>query len=331
VEEETTMLRMGILAIGLVAALALPTKAQDGGWKPDGPVSVVVHTGPGGGGDAFGRAFIAALERDRALDSKMVVLNKPGGGSTSAVNYLNEKAGDPNTIGIFTSVWVTDGLVQKEASVTIENLTPIARLVLEPALLVVRADSPYQTLPDFIEAAKAEPGKLRQAGGSVTARDAVMRHVLMSGTGASWSFVSFPGGGERVSALLGGHVDLLMIEPSEAGELIRAGRLRAIAQVTDARIAGYPDVPTIREAGYDLPVVPQARGIVGPPNMPAEAVAYYENLFLKGSTSPSYVAYFDKTQLENAYLDQAGLRTFMAQYTDTLRGILKGAGVEVVR
>jgi putative tricarboxylic transport membrane protein len=324
-------MKLAYLAAGLMLSIAAQADAQEGGWKPSGPVTMVVHTGPGGGGDAFGRAIITALQRDDALDTNMVVLNKPGGGSTSAMNYLNEKAGDPNTIGVFTSVWVTDGLVQKEAGVTINDLTPVVRLVLEPALLVVRADSPYQTLPDFVEAAKANPGALKQAGGSVTARDAVMRHVLMNGTGASWSFVSFPSGGERVSAILGGHVDMLMIEPSEAGELIRAGRLRAIAQVSDTRIEGYPDVATIKEAGYDLPVVPQARGIVGPPNMPPEAVAYYENLFLKGSTSPSYVEYFAKTQLENAYLDQAGLKSFMTQYTDTLRGILQSAGVPLAR
>src|SRR5262249_35769248 len=142
----------------------------------------------------------------------------------------------------------------------------IANLVLEPALFVVKNDSPYKTLKDFTDAAKASPGKLKQSGGSVTARDAVVRNVLMANTGADWAFVSFPSGGERVSALLGGHVDMMMIEPSEAGELIRAGRLRALAQVADQRIAGFPDVPTLKEAGFDVPNVPQARGIVGPPN-----------------------------------------------------------------
>jgi len=247
------------------------------------------------------------------------------------MNYLQEKAGDSNTIGIFTSVWVTDGLVQAEAKVTLPDLTPIARLVLEPALLVVRADSPFKTLPDFVNAAKAAPGKLKQAGGSVTARDAVVRHVLMANTKAEWSFISFPSGGERVAALLGGHVDILMIEPSEAGELIRAGRLRAIAQVSDTRIAGFPDVLTIKEQGFDVPNVPQARGIVGPPNMPKEAVAYYQDLFLRASKSPSYIKYFNETQLVNAYLGPVELKAFITDYANTLRDILKGAGVKVVR
>jgi len=318
------------IVVGMMVASAGAAFAQ-AAWKPTGPVSVVVHTGPGGGGDAFGRAFITALDRDKVLDINMVIVNKVGGGSTAAMNYLQEKSGDSNTIGIFTSVWVTDGLVQAEAKVTLADLTPIARLVIEPALLVVRADSPFKTLPDFVSAAKAAPGKLKQAGGSVTARDAVVRHVLMANTKAEWSFISFPSGGERVAALLGGHVDMLMIEPSEAGELIRAGRLRAIAQVSDTRIAGFPDVLTIKEQGFDVPNVPQARGIVGPPNMPKEAVAYYQDLFLRASKSPSYIKYFNETQLVNAYLGPVELKAFITDYANTLRDILKGAGVKVVR
>jgi putative tricarboxylic transport membrane protein len=124
---------------------------------------------------------------------------------------------------------------------------------------------------------------------------------------------------------------MMMIEPSEAGELIRAGRLRALAQVSDKRIEGFPDVPTLKEAGFDVPNVPQARGIVGPPNMPPEAVKYYEELFAKASKSPGYVKYFADTQLDNAYMDSKTLGTFLKEYQSTLRDILKGAGVKVVR
>jgi len=324
-------MKLGYLgAVGILLAAASGAQAQAPAWKPSGPVSVVVHTGPGGGTDAFGRAIITALERDKVLENSFIVVNRTGGGSAAAVNFIHEKAGDTNTIGIFSSVWVTDSLVQEEAKVTIADLTPVANLVLEPALLVVRADSPYKTLKDFVDAAKASPGKLKQSGGSVTARDAVVRHVLMANTGAEWAFISFPSGGERVSALLGGHVDMMMIEPSEAGELIRAGRLRALAQIADKRIEGFPDVPTLQEAGFDVPNVPQARGIVGPPNMPPEALAYYEDLFKRASRSPSYVKYLADTQLDNAYMDSKALGGFLTEYRDQLRTILTGAGVKVV-
>lgn len=315
----------------LFGAALMGGAAQAQDFKPSRPVEIVVHTGAGGGTDAFARAMLTALRKDNALPANFIVVNKTGGGSTAAMNYLREKAGDSHTIAIYSSVWVTDSLTQEAATMTIDKLTPIAALVLEPALLVVKADSPYKSLKDFVEAARAKPGQLKQSGGSVTARDAVVRHVLMNNTKTDWSFVSFPSSGERVSALLGGHVDIMMIEPSEAGELIRAGRLRAIAQIADQKIEGFPDVPTLQESGFNVPNVPQSRGVVGPPDMPKAAVDYYAALIKRWSESPAYREYLRSTQLENAYQDPAGLKTFLTSYGDTLRDILKGAGVKVVR
>jgi putative tricarboxylic transport membrane protein len=317
----------GVLVF-LVAATVL---AQAQSFKPSRPVDVIVHTGPGGGTDAFARAVVVALKKDNLLPVNFVVINKTGGGSINSMNYLREKSGDSHTIAIYSSVWVTDGLVQEAAPITIDKLTPVAAMVLEPALLVVKADSPYKSLKEFVDAAKRNPGKLKQSGGSILARDAVLRFVLMNSAKANWSFVSFPTSGERVSALLGGHVDIMMIEPSEAGELIRAGRLRALAQIAEKRIDGFPDVPMLKEAGFNVPNVPQSRGVVGPPNMPPAAVAYYESLFKRAAAAPAYQAYLKATQLENAYLGSADLGKFLTSYKNELREILKGAGVKVVR
>jgi putative tricarboxylic transport membrane protein len=275
--------------------------------------------------------MLTAMEKEKLLPVRFQIANKVGGGSATAMNYLREKKGDPHTISIFSSVYVSNPLVQQEATVTMDELTPIARLVLEPALVVVRADSPFKTMKDFIEAAKQKPNGLKQSGGSVLSRDAVVRQVLVSHTGAQWPFISFPTGGERISALLGGHVDMMIIEPSEAGEMIRAGKLRPIAQVSDTRLDAFKDVPTLKEAGYDIPNVPQARGIVGPPEMPKEAVAYYSDLFKKVSESPAWNKYLEDTLLQNAYLAPADLARFNKEYADTLRSILKDAGVKLVR
>src|SRR5919107_410745 len=315
------------ISLGLMlAAVALsPAAAQ---WKPTGPVEVVVHTGPGGGNDALGRAMLTAMEKEKLLPVRFQIVNKVGGGSATAMNYLREKKADPHVISIFSSVYVSNPLVQQEATVTMDDLTPIARLVLEPALVVVRADSPFKTLKDFIEAAKQKPNQLKQSGGSVLARDAVVRQVLVSNTGAQWPFISFPSGGERIAALLGGHVDMMMIEPSEAGEHIRSGKLRAIAQVGETRLEAFKDVPTIKEAGYNIPDVPQARGIVGPPDMHKDAQAYYEDLFKKVSESSGWKKYLEETHLQNAYLGAADLAKFNKEYADTLRNILKDAGVK---
>ncbi|HEX3059453.1 MAG TPA: tripartite tricarboxylate transporter substrate-binding protein, partial [Usitatibacter sp.] len=209
-------------------AIAAPAAAQ---WKPTKPVDLIVHTGPGGGSDLLARAMVTMIEKEKLVPVRINVINKPGGNGAVAAAALVEKKGDANTIGLITSVWIAGPLTSSEAKVTVHDLKPIAQLMLEPAVFVVRADSPYKTLKDFIEAAKARPGALKQSGGSVTSRDNIIRLSLQHATGAKWAFVSFQGGGERLAALLGGHVDIMVIEPQEAGEQVRAGKLRVLTQL----------------------------------------------------------------------------------------------------
>lgn len=322
---------IGIFVGVAAAALTAFSSAAAEDFAPNTTVSIVTQSGPGGGNDVFGRALIAAMEKEKLATVRYLILNKVGGGSTNAMNYIKEKAGDSHTLGLFASVFVSDPLVQKEATTSLQDLTPIANLILEPALIVVNADSPYKTLKDFIDAAKADPNKFKQSGGSPLARDAVVRHVLMSATNAQWSLISFATGGERISAVLGGHTDLMIIEASEAGQLIQAGKLRPLAAVSDTRIDGFTDVPTIKEAGYDVKLPPQARGIVGPPGMPKEAVAYYQDLLQRTTQTPTWKQYLADNHLQDAFLPADKLGPFLKDYADLMRQIFIDAGIEVVR
>jgi putative tricarboxylic transport membrane protein len=303
--------------------------AQD--YKPARTVEVVVHTGPGGGNDVLARAVALMIEKEKLLPVRMQVVNKPGGNGNVAVAYLAEKKGDPNTIGFFSAIMLTNVLVSAEAKISIRDLTPIARLVQEPAVIAVKADAPYKTLAEFIDAAKKNPGKLKQSGGSITSRDNVVRQLLQKSTGAQWSFISFPGGGERIAALLGGHVNIMVIEPEEAGEHIRAGTMRVLAQVSATRLPGFPNVPTLKEAGFDVPVVPQIRGVVAPPGIPSQNVVYWENLFRKLTQTAVWKKYLADNQFEDGYQSGAELAQFLDGYSDSMREILKSAGIKTVR
>src|SRR6186997_57113 len=168
----------------MVGAAAFIVAAHAAAFTPTRPVEVVVHTGPGGGSDLLARAAVQMLEKEKLVPVRMQVVNKPGGGSTLAAAYLAEKKGDPHTIGFFTGVWLTSPLTSAEAKVTLRDLTPVARLVLEPALIAVKADAPFKTLGDFVAAAKEKPGQLKQSGGSVTSRDNVVRQLLQKSSGA---------------------------------------------------------------------------------------------------------------------------------------------------
>jgi putative tricarboxylic transport membrane protein len=321
----------GVRALALsIAALALaaPAVAQ---WKPTKPVDIIVHTGPGGGNDVLARAIVAMFEKEKLVPVRMNVLNRPGGNGAVAAAALAEKKGDPNTIGLITSVWIAGPLTSSEAKITVYDLKPIAQLVLEPAVIAVRADSPFKTLRDFIEAAKAKPGALKQSGGSVTSRDNIARLSLEHATGTKWAYVSFPGGGERLAALLGGHVDVMVIEPQEAGEQVRAGKLRVLAQLTEKRLPGWADVPTLKEAGYDVQTTPQIRAVVAPPGQPDDASKYWEGRFEALHKSESWKKYVHDNQLEDSFADGVALKKTMADIEKQLKEAYTQAGIKTVR
>ena len=320
----------------LSAALAvLAVFSVDSSWsqefKPSKQIEAVVHTGPGGGSDILARAIAEMLQKEKLITQRMQVVNKSGGGSAVAMSYLAEKKGEAHTIGFFTGVWVTNPLTMSEATVTIKDLTPVVRLMLEPAVVAVKADSPYKDMKDFIEAAKKSPNQLRQSGGSVTGRDNLMRLLIQKATGAQWTYISFPSGGERLSNLLGGHVQMMVIEPQEAGEQIRAGNLRVIASLTEKRLASLPNVPTIKEQGIDVTIIPQARGVVAPPAAAKEVVQYWEGVFDRFAKTSSWKQYVEQNQFEEGYLKGPPLNKFFDDLTVLMRNVLKEAGAKVVR
>ena len=317
------------LAVAFFGSVANPVWAQ--GFKPARPVEVVVHTDPGGGSDVFARAITDMLEKEKLLPQRMNVLNKPGGSGATAMAYLAEKKSDDHTIGFFTNTWLVVPLTRKEAQVTINQLTPIARLILEPMIAVVKADAPYKSMNDFVEAAKKNPGKLNQSGGSVTAQEALYRLVIQKATGAQWNFISFPGGGERISNLLGGNEQLLMAQPQEISEHIRSGGVRVIATLGDKRLAGFPNVPSTKEQGFNIATLDQARGVLAPPGVSKEVVQYWEDLFGRFTKTASWKKYLADNQLEEAFLKSQELAGFWSKQTDLLRNLLQEAGVKLAR
>jgi putative tricarboxylic transport membrane protein len=315
------------------AALALLafSNAAFAQWAPTRPVELVVHTGPGGGSDVLARQMALIMEQEKLVPVRVQVANKPGGGGTVAAAYLAEKKGEEHTIGLFTGVWLTNPLTIEKANVTLKDLTPIVRLVLEPAVIAVKNDAPYKTLADFVSAAKAKPGELKQSGGSITSRDNVVRQQIQKVSGARWQFISFPGGGERIAALLGGHVNMMVIEPAEAGEHIRAGNMRVLAQVSDTRLPMFPNVPTLKEAGIDVTPVPQVRGVVAPPGIPRANVAYWEGVFKKLTQTAGWKKFLNDNQFEDGYQTSGELAKFYDEFSGQMRVVLQEAGIKLVR
>jgi putative tricarboxylic transport membrane protein len=194
--------------------------------------------------------------------------------------------------------------------------------VREPGAAVVRAESPYKTMSQFVEASRKNPGKLSQAGGTVTSVDNLIRLLTQKATGAMWTFISFPSGGERTVALLGGHADLMLTQLQEVREQLRAGRLRVIAVLGDQRLPSLPGVTTLKEQGINIPSLVQSRGVIAPPGVPPEVARYWESLLLRLMSTQSWKKYVRDEGLEESHLDGPALVKFWDEQTALMRRAL---------
>ncbi|TMA06870.1 MAG: tripartite tricarboxylate transporter substrate binding protein [Deltaproteobacteria bacterium] len=317
---------LAVLAGGLFATPAWPQT-----YKPSRPIELVVHSAPGGGSDVFARAVVEMVDHERLLPQPIRVVNKTAGASLEAMAYLVEKKGDDHTIGIFTNTWVATPLTSKEGKYTVKDLTPIVRLVLEPTIAVVKGDSPYKSMGDFVEAAKKNPGDLKQAGGSVTAIESLTGLLIQSATGAKWTFISTPAVKDRIANLLAGNVQIIIPQPQDVNEHVVAGRVRPIAALTEKRLTVLPNVPTIKEQGINIPIIANARGILAPPGVSREVVAYWEDFFARLVKTPSWKKYVEENQVEDVFLKSEELAPFFDEQIQLMRSVLQQAGVKVVR
>lgn len=322
---------MNIRIAALLLAAAWPAGTLAQAFLPARPVEIVVHNAPGGGSDLLARFISTLIEKERLLPVRTLVNNRPGGGSALAMAYMAERRGETHSIALFTSAWMMTPILSPEVTAGFNDMTPIARLVLESAVVLVKADSPYRTLGDYIEAAKKEPGKLKQAGGSVQTRGNFVRLILQRATGARWVYISFPGGGERNAALLGGHVQLLVAEPHEVSEYVRNGSLRVIAQITEKRLPAFADAPTLREAGYNVHSDPTIRGVVAPPGTARNVVAYWEEVLARMVKTGAWRRYLEENQFEDGFQRGDELVKSSAEFVARMREMLQDAGLKVYR
>lgn len=317
----------------LVAAVVLAAAGCGGGdrnasgeFAPEA-VDFVVHTGPGGGSDVFAREVTGLLQQTGMITpNSWTVRNESGGSGASAIAFLARLDGEDETVALSTPTWITTPLTTS-GSVGLEDLTYVAQLATEPMLMAVRADAPYNDIQGFVAAARAEPGGLVQTGGSVTSVDAIAGEIIQSEVGADWSYLSFEGGGERIAAVLSGDADMMFGSPTDFTEQVRAGNLKVIATIGTEAPALFPDAPTLAESGIDAAVPQQVRGLIGPPDMSPEAIAYYTGLFQKLTTTPEWAAYLEKSGLTTAFADGAGFEQNMTAQSELLRANLDQLGL----
>src|SRR6267378_6874804 len=266
----------------LLAALLLTTPAA--AWEPTKPIEFVVPAGTGGGADQMARVIHGIAEKHKLSPRPIIVVNKSGGAGAEGFLHVKGKKGDAHTIIITLSNLFTTPL-HTGVPFNWKDLTPIARMALDQFILWVNAETSYKTAKDYIAAVKEKMGKADQMkmGGTGSAQeDQILTIQLEQALGLKFTYVPFKGGGEVCVNLVGKHVDSTVNNPIECVSHWKAGRVRPLAVFDGARIPDpeWKDIPTVKEAlGIDIQYL-MLRGIFGPPDMPKEAVAWYQS-FLK--------------------------------------------------
>lgn len=257
----------------LAAALAASATSAFAQAYPSKSIRFIVPFPPGGGTDTASR--LMAEKFATLLGWTVVVDNKPGAGGNIGLDAVAKSAPDGYTIGMgqASNLAINPSLYAKMPFDPLKDLTPIVSVAEQPVVLVVRADSPFKTFADFVQAVKANPGKvgLAQAGNGTVGH--LAGEMLRQRAGLHVLQVPYKGAGPAMTDLLGGQVETYFgSAPSVMGQLA-AGKVRALAVSSARRISALPNVPTVAEQGYAGFDATTWLGLVGPAGMPADAVA----------------------------------------------------------
>jgi putative tricarboxylic transport membrane protein len=326
----TTMKSLGVAAATVALVAGLPAcgsmNATGTGGTPNN-VQFIVDTGPGGGSDLFAREIIKIARDEKILTDNWPVVAKPEGGGLGAMAFLKGKPGDSNLISAFTSKWIIAGQATASAPATMADLTPVVMLADEIQVIAAPADAPYNTMTEFLAAAKSNPGEMVQTGGSPNSVDNLVALEIEKTSGTKWKYLSFDDGAPRITAMLRGDAQIDIGALPDFADQIEAGKLKLIGVFADKRIEGFPNVPTVAEQNVDLGEFPdhlQFRGIAGPPNMAPEAVKFYQDFFSKVSATGGWKEYLKSEGLVPEFVTGDELKSQIQEFSDATKPLVAG-------
>jgi putative tricarboxylic transport membrane protein len=293
---------------------------------PDKPVEFVVQVGAGGASDVFVRNVTRMITEQKLITVPITINNKEGGGGAIAANYMKGKEGNPyyimHTAGTFISAVLRDPSVPGY-----KDFTPVARMTIEVTCACVRTDSPFKTIKDVVDKAKAgKPGEINWAGTGVGSVHHLPITMLEDLTGTKYSFISFTGTNEVTAALLGKHADVGFMEPGAAKPQVDAGKLRVLAVSGDQRVGALPNSPTFKEQGYNV-IIYSHRGFVASGKISDDAKNVYSGVFAKLTQSSQWKEYMTKSGSEGSFLPADEYRNFFVEESAKWQKLMKAAKI----
>ena len=299
-------------------------------WEPSKPIEFVIPAGTGGGADQMARLIALIAEKHKFSPRPIIVVNKSGGAGAEGFLHVKAKKGDAHTIIITLSNLFTTPL-HTGVPFNWKDLSPIARMALDEFILWVNAETPYKTAKEYVAAAKERSGgdRMKMGGTGAAQEDQILTIQLEQATGVKFTYVPFKGGGEVCVNLMGKHVDSTVNNPIECAGHWKAGRVRPLAVFDTARIAvpEWKDIPTVKEAvGADISYL-MLRGIFGPPDMPKEALDWYQGLLRKVYDSTEFKDYLNQGALKPAWETGPELVKWLGQTEQLHKDLMTKGGL----
>lgn len=323
-------MRKSLKKMGLVTMSAILCVSALGGCAgkkteyPSQSVELVIPASPGGGSDTMGRLLVDIITSEKLCSQTVIPVNKAGGGGSAGQQYVNSKSDKDYTIFTINDAHTIAATVSGTRPKN--NFTPIAMLATDQVLFVTGANSPYQTMDDAIEAIKSNPKGLTV--GCADQLDKICVFDINTSYGVDFNNVYFNSAGEIATAILGGHVEFGMFNPSECATLIEGGELRALGTFATERCAApLEDVPTFTEMGHDDLVFAMSRGILGPEGMSEEAQRYWSDVFKKVCENDKWVKdYVEANGLTPTFMDCDEYKAYYEENEKTLIEKAKALG-----
>jgi tripartite-type tricarboxylate transporter receptor subunit TctC len=320
---------MRILTLGLLILTALagsPAPAQD--KFPSKPVTILLGYPPGGSTDTTARAIAPVLER--ILGQPVVIQNRPGAAALIGTMQVANAAPDGYTITVATTqlslLPAVDKVFGRPPSFTREQFAPIALVSADPSMLFVNATQPWKTFEEMIADAKKRPGQIVYASGGLYGTTHLAIEIMLKATGTRMRHLPTAGGGPSLTAVLGNHAGLLAAHPAVGGPQARAGVLRPIGTMGTNRVASFPDIPTLKELGYDAQYY-QWNGLFTQAKVPEPIITIWRNAIAKAVKDPDFINAMAKVGSGIDYLDRDEFRPWWdadsRKTEDTVRAIGK--------
>ncbi len=317
-----------LFAAALLAALAAVSTARAQDAYPTKPVSVVVPFSPGGISDVIGRPFVHSL--GKALKQSFIIENRPGAGGGVGMAYAARAKPDGYTLMValssISAIPASDRLFGRPPAYEIKQFAPIALISADPAFLVVRADSPWKTVKDLVEAAKAKPGGIPYGSTGNYGTMHVGMEMFAHAAGIKMNHIPYGGGGQQVAAIVGNQVEAITQLPATIAGQIAGGKLKALATFAPARVAGFPEVQTMKELGFPEVEYFVWTGFFAPAGTPPEVLAALRRGAREVVQDPEFRNAMEKLRAPIVYKDADEFQAYLDADAKRLTAVIQKIG-----